>query len=151
MTVSRETFVLEDFIWGSEPFWRPAPSTDKGLCRCRPSQRKCPASRKIGYSLTATRTYERKKQKKLMQTAVDPNLLDRVWLAFGGTCQYCSMSAQRHSEIIRWTVDRLDSSGDYHPTNITLACWPCNGKKGTKKLLRQVKTLADVETENAPQ
>ena len=67
------------------------------------------------------------------------DLRPRLLAAFGLRCQYCGEYGNQDgvlsgipNHVFRWTADRIDPQGTYDPTNVTLACSSCNGRKGRR-------------------
>jgi hypothetical protein len=73
-------------------------------------------------------------------------LRKRVFKAFK-TCEYCGGNPHvRGGGRVSWpTVDRIAASGNYEPSNVTLACLLCNSLKGTSEFIGPVRTLQIME------
>jgi 5-methylcytosine-specific restriction endonuclease McrA len=94
-----------------------------------------------------------------------PDLMQRLIKAFGRRCQYCALYGDetgvpvaddprlpgRRGHIFLWSVDRIDPTGTYDPSNVTLACNSCNGRKGRRLPDFPVVSLAMLEADNGLQ
>ena len=142
----------------AESYWdKPEPRPWKLHCRPRPHIMyyvPCPAYDKISTWLCkeAKKRRSRDRGRMLRQHGGHKELMRRLKAVFGLRCQYCSATGTnehpnngtKHSRSL-WSIDRIVPTGDYSPTNITLACSICNNSKQTKPLLRPVRCLAEAE------
>lgn len=72
----------------------------------------------------------------------------RSVLAFNCHCTYCGAGGDRVDgpDGSPWQIDRIVAGGPYQPDNITLACRPCNARKGNRPAPPRTRSLADVES-----
>ncbi|MGW9825081.1 5-methylcytosine-specific restriction endonuclease McrA [Brevibacterium pityocampae] len=80
----------------------------------------------------------RRKRKELQ----DPNLIGQVWArdcidpptAVRGLCRYCGKELKRKDRRSddAWQLDHVDPSRAIGPSNVVLACGPCNRTKGRR-------------------
>ncbi len=148
----------EDFIIPRDLHWGSAPLEAISRCNClKPkkiysAQPKCPARRRLSDWLAPIKAKDKTRRRSAMLAKHGglKALRQRLLNVFGPYCQYCGdevgpLPEHRPLDKKYWTIDRLDSKGDYSPYNITLACNICNNSKGTKPLVRSVRSLADME------
>ena len=95
----------------------------------------------IGYSPGVKVKLTRARRKEIR----NPEVIEAVWARDGSQCRYCGRSVKRgdHKSPNRPTLDHVIPSRAMGPTNVVIACLPCNQKKGQRTPEQAGMTLLD--------
>lgn len=115
-------------------------------CNCRHGKRgPCPARQFLSKETTRLENQRRHARNVADRKEADPNLFERLVLAFDCVCQYCGR------ETYEGQPDRIipgAKGGKYQPANVTLACPTCNQRKQAGEVYGPVRSLENVEARN---